>query len=355
MRYSDKFGTVTNGDTHSKKMVGNAEQLKTRYRKIGRIILDNIGIKEYQWEQHQPLETYLGLKSVQNPAVELIESQMEKLPIMGNIDTRAITFERIKELHRLSAKRKAENRNTYDVYGMQLWLNNPKHVRRIIKDLSNTQSPLYRSLKSKIHSFDNFFEKPKRHGYSALHIDIREGTGRFTAYGEIQIMPFDMMLSYLSTRSTYSAMREIEEYTINCHSSDEDKWPETERVVIEALRLSIKARYEADLYACGLMDLRNPNHKHSVSFNNEQEARQAAEALQPIADGITNRFLNYGSQIDYFMENIDTIAQPYINQGLYMAGYEGNRYLCIDRLLDNISGMVITIQPEFSLSPPEHH
>ncbi len=355
MSRSYKFQTAASCDAHSQKMIGNAEQIRTRYRKIGRIILDHVGIKEYQWEQRQPLEKYIELKGIDNPALGLIKDQMRTLPIMGNHDTEAITFERIKELHRLSAKRKAESRNTYDVYGLQLWLNDSDDIIEIARQLDNPQSVLYRALKDKIHGFDNFFEKPKGHGYAALHLDAREGTGNFTAYGEIQIMPVQMMLSYLSTRSTYTTFREIEEYTINHYGSDEEKWPETERIVIEALRLSIKARYEADLYACGLMGMRDPYHKYQASFNNENEARKAAHALQPIADGLTNRFINYDSKIDSFMEQIDMEAQPFIDQSLCMAGIEGDKYLDISELLDNQSIIILSNQLNYSLSPPEHH
>ncbi|GEM_PF-2311809 len=355
MANSDKFQTAAGSDAHAQKMIGNAEQLRTRYRKIARIILDHLKIKEYQWEQQIPLEEYLNLKDNPNPAMALIEDQMRTLPIMGNSDTKAISFERIKELSRLSDKRKAKHRNTHDVYGLQLWLNNPDDIKEIARQLANPQSSLYRELKDKVHDFENLFAKPKEHGYSALHVDVREGTDNMTAYGEIQIMPIQMMQSYLSTRSTYTTYREIEEYTKKHYGSDEDEWPETERIVMEALRLSIKARYEADLYACDLMDMRDPYHKHQASFSNETDARETANALQPIADELTNKFLNYGSKIDNFMEDIGTIAQPSIDQGLHMAGRDGDRYLDISELLDEQSRIALTNQPEFSLSHRELH
>ncbi len=129
---------------HALKRVGHAQQLRPDFERAFKEICEYLRLDTNEFKQYkEPLENFLGLREDLEkgmPDEDLILRRMQRgLPSFDYAP--AVSFERFKEPKRLAEKLFAEDRDTYDTHGKQLWLADPALIRKLAS-LENPQHPL---------------------------------------------------------------------------------------------------------------------------------------------------------------------------------------------------------------------
>lgn len=280
---------------HAGRRVGHAQQLKGDFIQIKSAIADYLGLSPDHTSIQEPLEDHLGLNDGRTYKHAQIEDKIASgLPPLGPGYADFISFERLKDPKRLREKLNTGDRDTHDTYGIQLWIANPK-LMRLVEKLQSPQAALSKGWREKGINveIDNHFADPKAHGYRAIHLNfICPGNNGWREDLELQIIPAQMMNTYLSTRPAYTAMRALEEYVKSTKGKNQNLWSDNERALIYPLRDYINALYEADTHECGLMNMVNYEATHRPASRNADEARANAEELEPIVEIITTSYRN---------------------------------------------------------------
>ncbi|MCB1782695.1 MAG: hypothetical protein KDI13_01750 [Alphaproteobacteria bacterium] len=254
------------------------------------------------------LEEALSLKNGDSRDPELVSRRIAALlPYLCEGYADCLSFSRMKDVDRLADKKKTQDRDTYDIYGIQLWLSDA-NLMKAVEAWESPKHPLRKVWEKKgiTVKIDNFIVEPKRHGYRAIHLNFTSpGSKGKSANLEIQIHPAAMMHTYLATRIPYKIFRSLKESLEIEKGKLESNWNEHEKNVVHTLREYINALYEAETHKAGLIDRIATDHSNGPRYQNEKEAREAAEKLAPTVDGIIKLYNAYCGRLNEFLEAIE--------------------------------------------------
>jgi len=217
------------------------------------------------------------------------------LPAISPEYASCVSFERLKDPDRLFRKMQTDDRDTFDTYGIQLWLGDVQ-LMKLVEKLENPQHPLRKEWQKKNIevSIDNHCSSPPKHGYRAIHLNFScKGNNGWDENLELQILPAPMMQTYLVTRDPYTTYRSLLEDVKARKGKNEENWSDGEKTVIHTLRGYINALYEADAHRSGLMNMVN-NYHYKPLHDDEKTGRAAAEELEQDVAGLINLYNEYG-------------------------------------------------------------
>lgn len=263
---------------HAQRRVNHAQQLQSPYSKIRDEIIKELKPHSNHFIAKTSLAGFLGLEGRDSMDSKLISLKIHnKLPPSGSGGVGYLSFQRVKDQGRLAEKMQTDDRDTYDVFGMEIWLDDPQLMKKLVK-LENPQHRLRRDWKKNEIPvlIDNHFNRPSKHGYRGIHMNFmhKGSKGKGWKEGlEIQIKPRAMMETYLVTRDPYVVYRELLERVKKEKGKNEQNWSAAERALIYPLRNYINALYEADTYELDLMDMLDTRHRAPV-FTDEKGARK---------------------------------------------------------------------------------
>lgn len=283
--------------------VGHAQQLRKQFDRMREELVEHLGLDVNHLRVKQPLEDFLELNEDNRGNSDVVATKIERyLPSFDHAP--CVSFERLKDATRLGQKMAADDRDTFDTYGIQLWLSNAQLMRAVEK-LGNPQNPLRKKWEERgiIITVDDHLADSPKHGYPGIHINAScKGNKGWRENLEMQTLPVGMMHTYLITRDPYETYRALEEHVKANKGKNENNWSEEERGMILPLRHYIRALFEADTYKTNLMN-KNFTPSNRPVYATEQEAREAAKELEPAATYIASMYKAYEGDVQSMFQD----------------------------------------------------
>lgn len=278
--WDNKSHYETGAGKHEELREKHARQLKGRFNRFSEKIQNALGIDPEHDHESRALCEYVGVENTPMTSRQATEELLyEHFPDRHNKGFTQ-SFARFKAPKGISGKKE---RNSKDIYGIQIWVNDPAVIKKIMQ-LDSIQHQFWKACNNKNVqcNTDNHFKYPKAHGHRGIHYEAehRSSNKQWTEWEEIQVYDANMMLAYLQSRKPYEALRALKAHASANGRKDPENFLAYETAMFGLLNTYINALYEEAAHESDLIKYTDRNHKHQPVYRSASDARRISDELE---------------------------------------------------------------------------